>query len=68
MRAQTQHFHVVENFVQLLPMLGTATGADILKSLLQCLEAMNLNLLKQVSPTTDRALSMVKKYRCCVFA
>ena len=28
-------FHVVENFVQLLPMVDTITGADILKPLLQ---------------------------------
>ena len=27
-------FYVVENFVQLLPMMGTTTGADILKPLL----------------------------------
>ena len=37
-------FHVVANFVQLLPMMGTTTGADIVKPLLQCLEATNLNL------------------------
>ena len=54
-------FDVVENFVQLLPMMSTTTGADILKPLLQCLEAINLNLLKPVSPTTDRAPSMVGK-------
>ena len=54
-------FHVVENFVQLLPIMGTTTGADILKQLLQCLEAMNLNLSKPVSTTTDRASSMVGK-------
>ena len=54
-------FHVIENFVQLLPMISTTTGADILKPLLQCLEAMNLNLLKPVSTTTDRASSMVGK-------
>ena len=54
-------FHVVENFVQLLPMMGTTTGADILKPLLQCLEAMNFNLSKLVSTTADRAPSMVGK-------
>ena len=54
-------FHVVENFVQLLPMIGTTIGADILKPLLQCLEAMNFNLSKPVSTTTDRAPSMVGK-------
>ena len=59
-------FHVVENFVQLLPIMGTTTGADILKPLLQCLEALNLNLSKPVLTTTDRAQSM-EKYRGCVF-
>ena len=54
-------FHLVENFVQLLLMMVTNTGADILKALLQCLEAMNLNLLKLVSTTTDRAPSIVRK-------
>ena len=53
--------HVVENFVQLLPMMGTTKEADILKPLLQCLEAMNFNLSKPVSTTTDRAPSMVGK-------
>ena len=55
------NFHVVENFVQLLPMMGTTIGADILKPLLQCLEAMNFNLSKPVSAATDRAPSMVGK-------
>ena len=54
-------FYVVKNFVQVLPMMGTTRAADILKPLLQCLEAMNLNLLKPVSATTDRASSMVGK-------
>ena len=48
-------FHVVENFVQLLFMMVTNTGADIMKALLQCLEGMNLNLSKLVSTTTYRA-------------
>ena len=54
-------FHVVENFVQLFLMMGTNTGANILKALLQCLEAMNLNLSKLVLTTTDRAPSIVRK-------
>ena len=53
--------YVAENFVQLLPMMGTTTGTNILKPLLQCLKAMNLNLSKLVSTTTDRAPSMVGK-------
>ena len=54
-------FYVVENFVQLLATVGTTTEADILKPLLQCLEAMILNLSKPVSTTNDRAISMVGK-------
>ena len=54
-------FYVVENFVQLLPVIGTTTGTNILKPLLQCLEAMNLNLSKPVSTATYRAPSMVGK-------
>ena len=54
-------FHVVENFVQLLPIMGIATETDFLKLLLQCLEAMNLNLSKSVSTAIDRAPSMVGK-------
>ena len=42
-------------------MVGTTTGADILKPLLQCLGAMNLNLSILVSTTNDRATSMVQK-------
>ena len=53
-------FHVVENFVLLLPIMGTTTGADILKPSLQCLEPLNLNLSKPVLTTTDRASSMEK--------
>ena len=55
------NFHVIENFVQLLPMMGTFIGADILKPFHQCLEAINFNLSKPVSTTTDRAPSMVEK-------
>ena len=54
-------FHVVENFDQLLPMMGTTTEADILKPLLQCLQVMNLYLSKPVSTTTDRAPPMIGK-------
>ena len=41
-------------------MMCTTTGADILKTLFQCLEAMNLNFSKLAS-TTDRAPTMVGK-------
>ena len=42
-------------------MMGTTTGTDILKPLLQCLEAMNLNLSKPVLTKTDRAPLMPGK-------
>ena len=40
--------HVVEDFVQLIAMVVTTTGAHILKTLLQCLKTMNKNLSKLV--------------------
>ena len=36
-RKVNEDIHVVEDFVQLIAMIGTTTGADILKTLLQCL-------------------------------
>ena len=36
-RRVNEDYHVVEDFVQLIAMMGTTTGADILKKLLQCL-------------------------------
>ena len=61
-------FHVVENVVQLLPVMRTTIGADILKPLLQCLEAMNVNLSKPVVTTTDQPHQWLEKYWCFVFA
>ena len=59
-RGIKENFHV---FVELIPMKNTTTGADILKALLQCLAAKNLNLFRLVSITTDGSLSMVGKNR-----
>ena len=42
-------------------MKNTTTRADILKALLQCLAAKNLNLSRLVSKTTDGSPPMVEK-------
>ena len=60
-RGIKENFHVFEEFVELIPLKNTTTGADILKALLQCLAAKNLILSRLVSITTDGALSMVGK-------
>ena len=61
MRGIKENFHVLEELVELIPLNNTTTGADILKALLQCLAAKNLNLSRLVSITTDGAPSMVGK-------
>jgi len=58
-----ENFHILEEFVELIPMKNTTTEADILKALLQCLAAKNLDLSRLVSITTDGAPSMVGKTR-----
>ena len=60
-RGIKENFHFLEEFVELIPMKNTTTRADILKALLQCLAAKNLNLSRLVSKTTDGAPSMVGK-------
>ena len=51
--------YLCEEFVQLLPLKGTTTGADILKDVLECLEENKLDLKKLVSVTKDGAPAMV---------
>ena len=60
-RGIKENFHILEEFVELIPMKNTTTGADILKALLQCLAAKNINFSRLVSITTDGAPSMVGK-------
>ena len=36
-----EDIHAVDDFVQLIAIMGTTTGADILQTLLQCVETMN---------------------------
>ena len=40
-RGVNKDIHVVEDFVQLIAMMGTTTRADILKTLFRCLKTMN---------------------------
>ena len=51
----------LKDFIELVPMKGTTTGADILKALLQCTKSMSLDLSKLLSITTDRAPAMIGK-------
>ena len=56
-----ENFHVSEKFVERISLKNTTTVANILKALLQCLAAKNLNLSRLVSITTDGTPSMVGK-------
>ena len=58
-RGITSSFAVYEEYVQLVPLKDTTTGADVLKAVLTCLEYYKLDLSKLVSITTDGAPSMV---------
>ena len=65
-RGVSSNFDIFEDFVELVPMKGTTTGADILKALLQCTNRMSLNLSKLVSITTDGAPAMIGKNKGAV--
>ena len=58
-RGISSNFDICEEFVQLVPLKGTTTGADILKDVLECLEENKLDLKKLVSVTKDGVLAMV---------
>ena len=60
-RGIKKNFHILEEFLEMISMKNTTTGADILKPLLQCLAAKNLDFSRLVSITTDGAPSMVGK-------
>jgi len=59
-RGVNSAFDTVEEFVQLVPMKGTTTGADILEALLKCTTDMGLDLSKLVCVSTDGAPAMVR--------
>ena len=67
-RGVSSNFGIFKDFVELVPMKGTTTGADILKSLLLCTNSMSLDLSKLVSVTTDGAPAMIGKKKCRWFA
>ena len=49
-----ENFHILEKFMELIPMKNITTGADILKALLQYLAAKNLDFSRLMSITTGR--------------
>lgn len=57
---------IFEDFVELVPMKSTTTGVDILKTLLQCTNSINLDLSKLVSITIDGAPAMIGKNKGAV--
>ena len=59
LRGVTPTFDIVEEFIQLLPMKDTSTGADILKSIIKWISEMNLDLSKLIGVTTDGAPAMI---------
>ena len=60
-REVSSNFNIFEDFVELVPIKGTTTEADILKALSQCTNGLSLNPSKLVSVTTDRAFAMIGK-------
>ena len=58
-----ENFHILEKFMELIPMKNITTGADILKALLQYLAAKNLDFSRLMSITTDGAQLMVGKVK-----
>ena len=65
-RGVSSNFDVFEDFVELVPIKGTTTRADILKALLHCSNIMSLDLSKLVSATTDGAPAMTGKNKGAV--
>ena len=65
-RGVSSNFDIFEDFVELVPMKGTTTGADVLKALLQCTNRMSLDLSKLVSITTNGAPAMIGKNKGAV--
>ena len=58
-RGVTPTFDIVEEFVQLIPMKDTSTGADIMQSIIKWSTEMNLDLSKLSGVITDGAPAMV---------
>lgn len=65
-RGVNSAFDAGEEFVQLVPIKGTTTGADILEALLMCTTDMELGQSVMICVTTNGAPAMVeKKERSC---
>ena len=58
-RGVTPDFHIVEEFVRLVPMKGKTTGVDIFNAVKNVLVEFNLNLENLFGVTTDGAPAMV---------
>lgn len=62
-RGMTSIFHIFEEFIQLIPMKGTVSGADIFEALLKTMTEMKFDFSKLIGITTDGAPAMVGKKR-----
>ena len=65
-RGVSSNFDIFKNLIELVPLKGTTTGADILKALLQCTSNMSLDLSKLVSVTADGAPAMIGRNKGAV--
>lgn len=62
-RGVTDSFDIIEEFAQLVPMIGTTTGADVLAAVLSWIKDFELNLSRLCGVTTDGAPAMVGKHK-----
>ena len=65
-RGVSSNFDIFQNLIELVPLKGTTTGADILKALLQCTSNMSLDLSKLMSVTADGAPAMIGRNKGAV--
>ena len=65
-RGVSSNFDIFEDFLELIPMKGTTTGADILQALLQCTNSLSSDLSKLVLVTKDGAPAMIGKNKGAV--
>ena len=61
LRGVTPAFHIVEEFVRLIPTKDTTTGADVFESVRKWTTETNLDLSKLIGVTTDGAPAMTGK-------
>ena len=58
-RGVDDDFNVTEELLELVPMKGTTTGADILEAVEEAISSFGLNWENLTAPTTDGAPAMV---------